>query len=323
MSFASAQALVAAELAAVEQLIVQRIGSAYAPLTEALQNLVRSGGKRVRPTLALLAARFYPPASSKALLCLAAAIEALHTATLIHDDVIDGALLRRGQSTLNAVWTPAGTVMAGNYLFARAAALAAETGHPRVIRLFAETLNTIVDGELRQAFAVRDWGQPKERYYERIYGKTAALFAVATQSPAVLGDAPSEAEEALRRYGYHLGMAFQIVDDILDFVADAKTLGKPAGSDLAAGIITLPVYYYLQDPAQRDRLVALAEEARSGEAVVAEMVRLIRESDAIPQAQAEAEAFARQAVAELALFPPSPHRQALMDIAEYVVARPM
>lgn len=323
MSFAAAQALVADELAAVEQLILQKIGSAYAPLAEALAGLVRSGGKRVRPTVALLAARFYPPPSPRALLCLAAAVEALHTATLVHDDVIDGALLRRGQSTLNAVWTPAGTVMAGNFFFARAAALAAETGHPRVIRLFAETLNTIVDGELRQAFAVRDWGQPKERYYERIYGKTAALFEVATRSPAVLGDAPPEAEEALRRYGYHLGMAFQIVDDILDFVADEKTLGKPAGSDLAAGIITLPVYYYLQDPARRDHLVALADGTRHGDEVIAEMVRLIRESDAIAQARAEAEAFARQAVADLAVFPPSPHRQALMDIAEYVVARPM
>jgi geranylgeranyl pyrophosphate synthase len=323
MTFASAQALVADDLAAVEQLILQRIGSSYAPLSQALENLVRSGGKRVRPTVALLAARFYPPPSRQPLLCLAAAIEALHTATLIHDDVIDGALLRRGQSTLNAVWTPAGTVMAGNYFFARAAALAAETGHPRVIRLFAETLNTIVDGELRQAFATRDWGQPKARYYERIYGKTAALFEVATRSPAVLGDAPPEAEEALRRYGYHLGMAFQIVDDILDFVADERTLGKPAGSDLAAGIITLPVYYYLQDPAQRDRLVALAESARSDTAVIAEMVRLIRESDAIAQARAEAESFARQAIADLALFPPSPHRQALVDMAEYVVARPL
>lgn len=327
MSFASAQALVAADLAAVEQLILQKTGSSYAPLAEALGGLVRSGGKRVRPTVVLLAARVFLPTSAwpgarqRHLLSLAAAVESLHTATLIHDDVIDGALLRRGQSTLNAVWTPGGTVLAGNYFFARAAALAAETEHPRVIKLFAATLSVIVDGELRQAFSARDWGQPQQSYYERIYGKTAALFEVAAQAAALLDGAPAQAEEALRSYGYNLGMAFQIVDDILDFVADAGALGKPAGSDLRAGIITLPVYYFLQQSEQRDQLVALVDGQRSGDEVVAEAVHLIRQSDAIAQARAEAERFVDLAIADLALFPSSPYSEALADIARYVVER--
>ncbi len=328
MSFASAQALVADELAAVEQLILNKISSDYTPLAEVLAGLVRSGGKRVRPTIVLLAAGLVSPlagaqprSQQRRLFSLAAAVESLHTATLVHDDVIDGALLRRGQSTLNAVWTPGSTIMAGDFFFARAAALAAETEHPRVIKLFAETLGVIVDGELRQAFTARDWGQPKQSYYERIYGKTAALFEVATRTAAVLSNATAPDEESLRAYGYNLGMAFQIVDDILDFVADADTLGKPAGSDLRAGIITLPVYYYLQNPERRDQLVALVDGQRGGDEVVNEVVQLIRHSDAIAQAKAEAEHFVALATSDIDAFAASPYRQALADIARYVVER--
>lgn len=321
MSITTAQALVANDLAAVESLILARVSSSYAPLAEALGGLVRSGGKRVRPTVALLAARLCSAPRERNLLGLAAAVEALHTATLIHDDVIDGALLRRGQSTLNAVWTPGGTVLAGNYFFARAAALAAETEHPLVIKLFAETLGVIVDGELRQAFSARDWGQPKQSYYDRIYGKTAALFEVAARAAAVLAGASPEREESLRSYGFNLGMAFQIVDDILDFVADASVLGKPAGSDLRSGIITLPVYYFIQRPEQRDQLTALVDGQRSGDEVVAEAVQLIRQSEAIAQARAEAERFVELAIADLSGFPASPYRAALADVAGYVVER--
>lgn len=301
--------------------MLKKVSGYYGPLADTLTGLIRSGGKRVRPTLALLAGRLHPPQQPQHLINLAAAVEALHTATLVHDDVIDGALLRRGQSTLNARWTPGSTIMAGDFFFARAAALAAETGRPRVIQLFAETLSVIVDGELRQAFTARDWSQPKQGYYDRIYGKTAALFEVATRAAALLGDAPPPAEEALRSYGYHLGMAFQIVDDILDFVADASTLGKPAGSDLAAGIITLPVYYYIQQPERRDQLVALVDGQRQGEDVVAAVVRMIRTSDAIAQARAEAVHFVELAIADLAAYATAPARQALIDIARYVVER--
>ncbi|NUQ36970.1 MAG: polyprenyl synthetase family protein [Caldilineales bacterium] len=321
MSFDAAQALVAADLAAVELAMLRKMGGHYGPLADTLTGLIRSGGKRVRPTLALLAGRLHPPPQPHPLISLAAAVEALHTATLVHDDVIDGALLRRGQSTLNARWTPSSTIMAGDFFFARAAALAAETEHPRVIQLFAETLNVIVDGELRQAFTARDWGQPKQSYYDRIYGKTAALFEVATRAPALLANAPAAAEEALRAYGYHLGMAFQIVDDLLDFVADASTLGKPAGSDLQSGIITLPVYYYIQDPDRRDQLVALVDGQRHGEDVVAEVVRMIRASDAIAQTKAEALRFAEAAIASLASYADAAPRQALTAIARYVVER--
>ena len=321
MSLQTAQALVTDDLAVVEQQMLKKVGGAYPPLAEVLAALIQSGGKRVRPMLVLLAARFHPPRQHSRLISLAAAVEALHTATLVHDDVIDGAFLRRGQSTLNAVWTPDSTIMAGDFFFSRAAALVAETENPRIISRFAETLDTIVDGELRQAFTARDWSQAKEGYYTRIYGKTAALFELATQTAAILGAAPAEEEEALRSYGNNLGMAFQIVDDILDFVADDTTLGKPAGSDLRAGIITLPVYYYIQKPERRDALMALADGGPSSDEAVAEVVAMIRSSDAIAEARAEAEYFVQQAIADLAILPPAPHRDALEDIARYVVER--
>lgn len=321
MSITSAQALVADDLAAVEAKLMKKITGAYPPLVDVLNGLIRSGGKRVRPTLALLAARFHPPHPHQRLISLAAAVEALHTATLVHDDVIDGALMRRGQSTLNAVWTPASTIMAGDFFFARAASLAAETEHPRVIQQFADTLGVIVDGELRQAFTARDWGQPKQGYYDRIYGKTAALFETVVQTAAMLGEAPPEDEEALRCYGYNLGMAFQIVDDILDFMADEATLGKPAGSDLRSGIITLPVYYYIQQPQRRDSLVALVNGQRRGDEVIDDVVQMIRTSDAIGEARKEAEQFVTAAIASLSSLPASPQREALEDIAHYVVER--
>ena len=321
MTLASARALVADELAIVEKRMHKAVGYAYEPLSDALQLLISSGGKRVRPMITLLAGRFHPPDEGQKLINLAAAIEALHTSTLVHDDVIDGALLRRGQSTLNAVWTPSSTIMAGDYFFARAAGLVAETGHPRVIKLFADALNIIVDGELRQAFSARDWSQPKESYYERIYGKTAALFELAARSPAALGDAPAAHEEALRRFGYHLGMAFQIVDDILDFTADEKILGKPAGSDLRAGIITLPVYFYIQRPERRAQVVGMIEGHATGAPIVDEVVQIVRESDAIAQSQDEARAFIDEALADLEALPPAPHREAMADIARYVVKR--
>ena len=181
---------------------------------------------------------------------LAAAVETLHTATLVHDDLIDNALLRRGNPTLNAMWTSAATVLTGDYLFARAAAFAAETESVRVISIFAQTLMTICSGELNQIFG-SDGGQPtataREYYYQRIYSKTASLFAASAEAGALLGEAPQTEAQALRDYGHNLGMAFQIVDDVLDFAGSEGDLGKPIGSDLRQGIITLPTIHFLED----------------------------------------------------------------------------
>jgi geranylgeranyl pyrophosphate synthase len=293
-------------------------GATYAPLAEAFLALLGSGGKRLRPALALAAYGFFAqPASDKAI-AVAAAVETLHNATLVHDDLIDNALVRRGITTLNAVWNKGATVLAGDYLFARAAGFAAETEDVRVVQLFAETLRIIVEGELRQLFSSRQWRQPKDAYYPRIFAKTASLFASATRSGAILGGATAEQEQALYDYGHHFGMAFQIVDDILDFAGEETTLGKPVGGDLRQGIMTLPFFYYLQAQPDPTPIIALLEK---GDAGVGEVIAAVRASGAIGQALAEARAFAEQAKASLAGLPESPFRVALRDLTDSTLDR--
>ncbi len=302
---------------------------AYEPLAQAFLSLLRSGGKRLRPAVALAAyGLFHGPASEKAV-AMAAAVEMLHNATLVHDDLIDEALVRRGITTLNAVWSKGATVLAGDYLFARAAGFAAETENVRVVQLFADTLRIICEGELRQLFSSRQWRQPKEDYYPRIFAKTASLFAAATRSGAILADATPAQEQALYDFGYNLGMAFQIVDDVLDYASDEATLGKPVGGDLRQGIVTLPFYYFLQslpDPEavlsslEADQSVARLDSSASAD-LVAEIVARVRASDAIQASLSEARDFTERAKAALAVFPPGPYRQALYELADYGVSR--
>ncbi len=253
---------------------------------------------------------------------LAAATETLHTATLVHDDVVDGALLRRGIPTLNASWSRGATILAGDYLFAHSADLAAQSGNLRVIHIFSRTLMTICDGELRQLFSTLNWRQPKEEYYQRIFAKTASLFQAAAEGGAVLSGAPEEHIQALRSYGYHFGMAFQIVDDILDFIGDESVMGKPVGSDLRQGTVTLPVFYFLQQDARASELIQLLERVRTnGGEGIQEAVTLIRESDAIEAAKEEARQFVAQAQQDLEILPDVPARAALRELADFVVER--
>lgn len=316
--------LVQDDLLKVEQKMRSIGEGAYAPLAEAFLQLLASGGKRLRPALALGAYGLFADQVSDKVIAMAAAVEMLHNATLVHDDLIDNALVRRGMTTLNAVWNKGATVLAGDYLFARAAGFAAETEHIRVVQLFAETLRTIVDGELRQLFSSREWSQPKDAYYPRIFAKTASLFAAATRSGAMLADATPEQEEALDDYGKHLGMAFQIVDDILDYEGNEATLGKPVGGDLRQGIVTLPFFYFLQSHPHPERVIELLTQGSNGSApgsAVADVIAQVRASDAMAQSAAEARAFAERAKLDLAMFPDNVYRQALTNLADFVVSR--
>lgn len=308
--------------------------SLFTPLATAFVDLIGSGGKRLRPAVALLSVRFNgqleAPALHDPIISLAASVEMLHTATLVHDDVIDGSLLRRGAPTLNAMWNRGATVLAGNYMFARAARFAAETGNPRVIRIFSETLEIIVEGELRQLRARRQLRQQKDEYYQRIYAKTASLFCAAAEAAAVLSGLHEEGIRSLRDYGYNLGMAFQIVDDILDFTGDARSLGKPAGSDLRQGTLTLPFFYYLQIAPQPqqvlDQLEALYDGDIDGDdaswtGTVDEIVQDLRAGPAIEAARQEATVFLSRAAAGLAGLPDNPYKQSMLDLCEFVVQR--
>lgn len=307
--------LIRDELALVEEKIRNLEEVQYDPLVEAFSALMASGGKRLRPAVVILCSKFFSGVELPRVVALAAAVETLHTATLVHDDVIDGALIRRGNPTLNAIWSGGATVLAGDYLFARAAGFAAETGNVDVMSVFARTLKTICDGELRQLFTSLDWEQPRDAYYERIFSKTASLFMSASESVGLLAAATPPQMQSLRDFGYNIGMAFQIVDDILDFVGDEKVLGKPVGSDLRQGTITLPVYYFIQQHPE----VRVPEVYESGD--VERLIARIRDSEAIPAAQAEAEAFAQKAEKALDIFPPGAYHQAMLSLARYVVAR--
>ncbi len=310
------------ELARVEALLAAQADGYHPDLQAALHHLLRAGGKRLRPVVALLMGRLLAAPLDR-LIILAAALEMLHTATLVHDDLIDGALLRRGIPTLNAQWSPAATVLTGDFLFARAAKLATDTGSLHVMDLFTRTLAIIVDGEIRQLFEGGAY-TTLEQYERRIYAKTASMFELATAAAASLaGYQPDDATyETARQYGYHIGMAFQIVDDILDYVGDSRQVGKPVGNDLRNGLITLPALYYMEThPDDPDLQTVLREGHLFDEERLRALVSRIRASDAIARASAMAREHIAQARRALESLPPRPERDALAELAQYVTER--
>lgn len=330
------------DLSRVEQKMKLVDSSLFAPLADAFVDLIGSGGKRLRPALALLTSQLHvaeeaaetdsvgKTAMHETVLSIAAAVEMLHTATLVHDDVIDGALLRRGAPTLNASWSKGATVLAGNYMFAQAAHFAAETNNMRVIYIFSDTLNVIVNGEMQQIFARHSYAQERQEYYDRIYAKTASLFSAATESAAILAGLPDELVQQLKEFGYNLGMAFQIVDDILDFTGDESSLGKPAGSDLRQGTLTLPFFYFLQDQAEPEAMINRLKAARAGAGdtdesawteAVAAIVEQVRSSGAVAAAQREAAEFLAKARANLQPLPNVPARRSMLALCDFVVQR--
>ena len=319
-SYAELLVPIAGDLELVEAKM-QATTNLFQPLADAIHLLLESGGKRLRPALALLAGSIYPAIDSAGLISLAAAVEMLHSATLVHDDVIDGALLRRGSPTLNASWNQGATVLAGDFMFARAAYLASETGNVRVMQLFAQTLMTICEGELQQLFDIRNWNQPKDAYYRRIHGKTAALFATATEAAAILGQAPEEDVATLRDFGYNLGMAFQIMDDILDFVGDQQVVGKPVGSDLRQGTVTLPVFHYLQTHPEALHVMRAIGNGRPSDDALADLIVDIGNSHAMETTRQEAATFLAQAKEARAPRPDSVYRRSLLGLADYVLQR--
>ncbi len=288
-------------------------------LRAALEHLLASGGKRVRPTIVLLVGNMLGGQEER-LITLGAAIELLHTATLVHDDLIDGSLLRRGMPTLNARWSPAATVLTGDFLFARAAKLAAEANHLQLMEHFARTLATIVNGELTQLFTSRGLIS-RENYYQRIYAKTASLFEMSAQAAALVSPVDEAVVESMREFGYQIGMAFQIVDDILDFTGDPGAVGKPLGSDLLQGLVTLPAIYFSEDYPEDADVLLLSEGGWSNQERMERLVHAIRQSDAIRRALREAETFVRGALEKLTLFHPSVERTALEELTHYIVDR--
>jgi geranylgeranyl pyrophosphate synthase len=311
--------LVSDDLARVESLLRERYPGQHKAVGVAVDHLVGSGGKRLRPALVLLSAHLCGAELSQAVFA-AAAVEMLHTATLIHDDLIDGALMRRGMETLNARWSPSATVLTGDYVFAYAAYLASRAGSVQLMRRFAETLMIICNGEIQQMFNGRHSGSNFREYEQRIYAKTASLIAMSAEAGAILASAGEDTIGALRAYGEQLGLAFQIVDDVLDFVADQRMLGKAVGSDLRQGLITLPLLLFL-DAEPDQPVVQQALQGHLSEEVVNEAVRAVAGSPAIEQALGVAQQHAEQAKEALNGISDSSYRMALLDLADFTVRR--
>jgi geranylgeranyl pyrophosphate synthase len=304
----------------VEQRIREQAGEQHHPdLHSALEHILSAGGKRIRPTLGLLIGNMLGAPEEK-LITLGASVELLHTATLVHDDLIDGALLRRGMPTLNARWSPAATVLTGDFLFARAAKLAAETDYLPLMKLFAETLAIIVNGELTQMFSARgviDRGN----YYQRIYAKTGSLFEMSALAAAMVATEDEEIRASMRSFGYEVGIAFQIVDDILDFTGEQSAVGKPIGSDLLNGLVTLPAIYFAEAYPQDEDVLSLPEGGWKDTERVQRLVDNIRQSQAIRQAMGEAREAVSRALKSLEDAPASPEREALENLAKFIVDR--
>jgi geranylgeranyl pyrophosphate synthase len=303
----------------VEARMREQSNGHHPDLQTALDHLLDSGGKRIRPTISLLVGGMIGTDLNRTI-TLAAAVELLHTATLVHDDVIDGALLRRGTPTLNARWSPSATILTGDFIFARAAKLAAETASIDLMNLFARTLSTVVNGEITQLFKSKGLAS-REDYFERIYAKTASMFELAAIAPLFLRDVGDDILDAMRRYGYEIGMAFQIVDDILDFTSAPEAVGKPVANDLRQGLITLPALYYFEDNPNDKYVQAILVGESLREEDMRYLVKSIQESGAIDQALKEANTFALRGLEALELMPAGAEKHALKELTNFIVKR--
>ena len=306
------------DLERVARLLQERVAAVKEPLGSRLRSAL-SGGKLLRSALVVLGGRVLG-APIEPFYTLAAAVEVLHTATLIHDDLVDGAATRRGHETIHTTWPMGATVLAGDYLLARSAALVAELGHPRLPGIFAAMLCTICTGEIRQMFATPEEQRDRDTYYRHIEAKTATLCAAGMQMAGLLAGAGELQVTAMRRFGLEFGLAFQIADDVLDLTMDEARLGKPAGSDLRQGLVTLPTLYYLEQ-VEDDAAVSAVLSGQRDEDSVQAAIEAVRASGAIEAALAQARAHARRSQAALLALPENGSRHTLHALAQFAVDR--
>ncbi len=307
------------EMSRVEETL-SSLGNVDSPwLAEMLAAVLFNGGKRMRPAVCLLAGKFGECDSSLSV-PLATALELLHTASLVHDDVIDEAGIRRGRPTAGRLFDNHAAVILGDYIFAQAAALVARTGNPQVTRLFAETMVMMSGAQLEEDRVAFDYNQTLDGYLRRIRGKTASLFAIAAQGGALANGVSLEDAQSLRVYGENLGMAFQIVDDILDFSGDETEMGKPIGSDLSQGTLTLPSLLLIERRPDENPVKTFFQDG-GGPEHLNEAIAMVRDSGVLWQAHARAKGFGEVALSALSALPSTPQRSSLAEIAEYVLER--
>ena len=310
------------DLDRVEQEFTRQIQSRVALIPEMGKYIQNSGGKRVRPAVLLMAARLSGYTGDKAVLN-ASVVEFIHTATLVHDDIIDGADVRRGRLAVHSRWGNDITVLLGDYLYIKSMGMALTQDSLEIVRLLCDVTLRMIEGELYQLTKTGDVDITEDEHFEIIRRKTAYLFGGCAQIGGVLGKIAKEGELALREFGFNLGIAFQLVDDLLDYTADETALGKPVGGDLREGKVTLPIIYLLQRAGnEADRLIrdVVADRAVSKEQW-REIVRLLREHRTPDAAYSRALEYATRAKAALDVFPPSREKEALVALADYVLSR--
>lgn len=315
-------ALTGPGLTAVNHVIIDRMQSPVALIPELAGHLIAGGGKRLRPMLTLGCAALLEYGGTRHHK-LAAAVEFIHTATLLHDDVVDASGLRRGKATANRLWGNPASVLVGDFLFSRSFELMVEDGSLKVLKILSSASAIIAEGEVAQLTAQRDVETSEDRYLEIITAKTAALFAAACQISGVVAERGVAVENALEAYGRNLGIAFQLVDDAIDYVSDADTMGKDVGDDFRDGKVTLPVIlaYARGDDSERNFWRDAMRGKRASEADLAHAQQLLRKTNAIADTMARARHYGARAIDVLAGFPNGPARQALTETVEFAIAR--
>ena len=302
----------------VEQRLKELAGVKFPFLSKMLSHVYGSTGKRARPAITLLAASFHPHEEYKSEV-MATAVELLHIATLIHDDTVDESDTRRGRATISSMYGKDIAVLVGDYVFASSATFVCDTGHVGVIRRFSETIMELSSGELHERVSAHDPEQTLDGYHQRIYNKTASLFSTSGETGAILSGAPKVQVVALKEYSRELGMAFQIVDDILDFQGDENEIGKPVGSDLANGIMTLPAFIAKEESPDGNPIDAYL---RNGdETLLADAVEMVRQPQIIAAAYNEAARRCEIARNALRVLPHTPSRDSLEHLLDYLLTR--
>lgn len=308
------------DLEAVDQVIRRRLHSEVALIRQVSEYIVHSGGKRLRPLILILSAGAcgYSGTDHHE---LAAVVEFIHTATLLHDDVVDESALRRGRATANALFGNAASVLVGDFLYSRAFQMMVSVDSMPVMRVLADATNTIAEGEVLQLMNCHDADIDEERYLRVIRYKTAKLFEAASRLGAILGGAEPQVEHSLAAYGMHLGTAFQLIDDVLDYSGDLQQTGKNLGDDLAEGKPTLPLIYAMRAGSPEQAALIRAAIQRGGTEEFPSVLRTIRETGALEYTRQQAAAESRAAMAMLEALPPTRHKECLLQLADFAVTR--
>jgi octaprenyl-diphosphate synthase len=320
MDIQAVYTLVADDMRAVNDVIGTRLRSDVALINQMGQYIINSGGKRLRPILVLLSGRAFGH-SGRTHISLSAVVEFIHTATLLHDDVVDASEMRRGHETANSIWGNEASVLVGDFLYSRAFEMMVEVGNMEVMEIMAHATNTIAEGEVLQLLNCHDADTTEDRYLEVIRSKTAKLFEAAAELGAVISKQSSAERQAMRHYGIHLGTAFQLIDDVLDYSASPEQIGKNIGDDLAEGKPTLPLIYAMRNGTQEQATFIRQAVKDGGRGTIAEVIQAIEYTGAIAYTARAAQRESEKAMAALEAIPSSPYKDAMYALAAFAVQR--